>query len=189
MNLLDLMRNRRSVRKFSEQSIDDKQITAILEAGRLAPSGLNRQPWLFVVVKDKELKRKIRNHCEKEEKIFHQNCSADFKKGLKELNLTPAKPFLEQAPVFLVVFGKKSEPYWRQSVWIAVGYMILKIEDEGLASLTYTPPKVGFLNELLDIPVNYKAEVIIPIGYSNERVDTKSIKRKELSELVKFRYS
>lgn len=88
--------------------------------------------------------------------------------------------------MLLVVFGKKSEPYWKQSVWIAIGYMILKIEDEELASLTYTPPKLGFLNELLDIPITYKPEVIIPIGYSNETIDIKAGRRKDLSELVKF---
>lgn len=81
MNLLDLMRNRRSVRKFREQSIDDRQITAILEAGRLTPSGLNRQPWLFVVVKDKELREKFVNSVRKRRKDFIKPALLTSRKG------------------------------------------------------------------------------------------------------------
>jgi len=59
MNLLDVMRSRRSIRKYKQEPIADLLINEILEAGRWAPSGMNNQPWRFVVIKDESLKKKI----------------------------------------------------------------------------------------------------------------------------------
>ncbi|MCD6488840.1 MAG: hypothetical protein J7K21_06430 [Desulfurococcales archaeon] len=51
-----------------------------------------------------------------------------------------------------MVFRKTKEPYWVQSVWLAIGYLLLALEEKGLASLTYTPPKVKWANKLLNVP-------------------------------------
>ncbi|PKL17640.1 MAG: nitroreductase family protein [Spirochaetae bacterium HGW-Spirochaetae-5] len=59
MTLLDEIRSRRSVRKYREEPVSDQLISEILEAGRWAPSGLNNQPWRFVVIKDKTFKTKL----------------------------------------------------------------------------------------------------------------------------------
>ncbi|MBU4341978.1 MAG: nitroreductase family protein, partial [Candidatus Altiarchaeota archaeon] len=52
MEILDIIKNRRSVREFLDKEVDDSLIEKILEAGRWAPSGLNNQPWRFVIVRD-----------------------------------------------------------------------------------------------------------------------------------------
>ncbi|HPJ33512.1 MAG TPA: nitroreductase family protein [Spirochaetota bacterium] len=59
MNLLDIIRSRRSVRIYKEEHVSDTAINEILEAARWAPSGLNNQPWRFIVIKDGSLKKKI----------------------------------------------------------------------------------------------------------------------------------
>jgi len=59
MTLLDEIRSRRSVRKYRNETVTDQQINEILEAGRWAPSGMNNQPWRFVVIKDKTFKTKL----------------------------------------------------------------------------------------------------------------------------------
>lgn len=57
--LLELIKSRRSVRRFSEKQVDDSLLEQILEAGRWAPSGQNNQPWRFVIVRDDDIRRKM----------------------------------------------------------------------------------------------------------------------------------
>jgi len=59
MKILDIIRSRRSVRKYTSEPVQDITINEILEAARWAPSGLNNQPWRFVVIKDDSFKKKI----------------------------------------------------------------------------------------------------------------------------------
>ena len=74
-------------------------------------------------------------------------------------------------------------PYWLESTWISIGYMILAVEAKGLSSLTYTPSETGFLNALLDIPKDYCIVAILPIGFSEEKQRSKP-KRKNITQLV-----
>lgn len=53
MDILEAIRTRASVRDFTDEEVTDAEIEAVLEAGRRAPSGLNNQPWRFVVVRDR----------------------------------------------------------------------------------------------------------------------------------------
>jgi len=69
-----------------------------------------------------------------------------------------------KAPVLIMVFGRAGEPYWVQSVWLAIGYMLLALEEKGLASLTYTPSKVYWANKLLGVPEEYVLQAVIPVG-------------------------
>ncbi len=59
-------------------------------------------------------------------------------------------------------------PYWLESTWISIAYIILATEEEGLATLTYTPGQMKFLIPLLDLPEVYEPVVILPIGYPDE---------------------
>jgi len=180
------MKKRRSIRRYKISPISKQLINKIIEAARYAPSGLNRQPWFFVAVSNSELKERIRQECEEHERKLYEQVKGNFKESLSFFNLSPVKSFLTEAPYLIVVFAKKGEPYWKESVWICIGYMILKIEEEGLASLTYTPPRMSFLNDMLKISNNYKAVAILPVGYSDEKVDLNKRKRKLVDELVKF---
>lgn len=57
--ILTTIKNRRSIRRYTKENVPDKAIEAVLEAGRWAPSGLNNQPWKFVIIKDREVKQQL----------------------------------------------------------------------------------------------------------------------------------
>lgn len=59
MEILNIIKNRRSIRKFNDEPIPDNKIYEILEAGRWSPSGLNNQPWRFVVIRNRDIKEKL----------------------------------------------------------------------------------------------------------------------------------
>jgi len=92
------------------------------------------------------------------------------------------KPFLTEVPYLIAVFSSKKAPYSRESVWIAIGYLLLAIEEAGLASLTYTPPNRSEVAKLLNSPNDYRLEVLIPVGYPNEEKVKEP--RRSLYELV-----
>ncbi|MEO6335120.1 MAG: nitroreductase family protein, partial [Pyrinomonadaceae bacterium] len=129
----EMLNGRRTVRDFSSDPVPFELIEkAILTAGT-APSGANMQPWRFVVVKDREIKRKIRIAAEEEEyKSYHGRMSEKWLRRLAILGTDEHKPFLEIAPYLIVVFridlirdeetGETEPTYYSQeSVGIAVG--------------------------------------------------------------------
>ncbi len=186
MTIAELMKKRRTIRRYGTSTISRQLINRIVEAASYAPSGLNRQPWFFVALSNSDLKERIREKCEGCERRFHKQVKGSFKESLSFFGLSPAKSFLTEAPYLIVVFAKKDEPYWRESVWISIGYAILRIEEEGLASLTYTPPKMSFLNEMLKVSKSYEAVAILPVGYADEEVDLGKRRRKSTHQLLKF---
>ena len=111
-DLLQLMKNRRSTRKYSEDPLPLEKVYQILDAGRYAPSGGNTQPWMYIVVTKKELKEKIRAKAENIEKTFHAKANDTFKRWLEKRQITPEKRFLTEAPVLIVVAGWTKAPYW-----------------------------------------------------------------------------
>ena len=148
------IKNRRSVREFKNKNIDSKVIeNAILSAGS-APNGANLQPWHFVIIKNKKIKRKIRIEAEKEEKEFYNNkAPKEWLKALKPLGTDSNKEFLEIAPILIAIFEKKSSIeknkkiknyYVRESVGIATGILITCLHMSGLCMLTHTPKPYEF---------------------------------------------
>ena len=99
------LNRRRTVRDFSDREIPFEIIEkAILTAGT-APSGANMQPWRFVVVRDRKIKRRIREAAELEEyESYHGRMSEKWLKRLAVLGTDEHKPFLEIAPYLIVVF-------------------------------------------------------------------------------------
>ena len=168
-SLLELAKRRKSIRRYKPNA--EIPLTQVLEAVKVAleaPSGRNCQPWQFIIIYDKEMKHKIRVACEEAEKKFHEKVKGEFKKWLDERNITWRKPFLEEATYLIVVYTDKRCPYTVQSTWLAIGYLLLALEENGLASLTYTPSNTKMINDILDVPPQYKLEAIIPVGYPQE---------------------
>jgi len=177
MTLIELLKKRRSVRYYEKKKIPDEKILNILKAGKLAPSGADKQPWLYIIVKDLRLKRKIRENCEKVDEIWHRKASADIRKWLKKKNITSEKRFLSEAPVLICVFGDKKAPYWFESTWVSIAYIALAAVEEGLGTLTYTPGNPSFLNEILEVPDNYTPLAILPVGIPKQREKYKPVKK------------
>lgn len=189
---------RRSVREFSEEPIADDVLAACLRAAGTAPSGANRQPWTFVVVRDGELKRQIREAAEREEREFYERrITEQWREALEPFGTDANKPFLEQAPALIVVFrrlygidlqgGRQANYYTQESVGIAVGFLLAALHHAGLASLTHTPSPMAFLGELLQRPANERAFVLIPVGYPAEGCRVPDIQRKPFDEITIWR--
>jgi iodotyrosine deiodinase len=192
----EMIRRRRTVREFSDREVPFELIEkAILTAGT-APSGANLQPWHFVVVKDAEVKRKIRAAAEKEEyESYHGRMSDKWMRRLAPLGTDENKPFLEIAPYLIVVFRINSfiengatEPtyYSQESVGIAVGMLLAALHNMGLATLTHTPSPMKFLQEILGRPKTEVPFVLIPVGFPAENVKVPDIKRKNLEEIMEI---
>jgi len=88
MAIVELMKKRRSIRRYKISPISRQVISRIIEAASYAPSGLNRQPWFFVVVSKLDLKEKIRQECEKREQRFYDHVKGSFKESLSFLTLS-----------------------------------------------------------------------------------------------------
>ena len=99
------IKTRRSVREFSDNPVPIELITNAVKAASLAPSGANKQPWHFVIVKDLQIKKEIRSAAEKEEKAFYNYRAYDeWLKDLQPFETNWSKPFLEVAPYLIIVF-------------------------------------------------------------------------------------
>ena len=171
--LLELMKNRRTIRNYLPEPVSEESLNRILEAATLPPSGAGLLPYITIVVKNPEMKQQLRDEAQKVEIKYHENLTGHLKDKFHAMGISQEKPFLTEAPILLVIAGDPEKPYWLESTWIAISYMILAIENEGLGSVTYTPPKVNFLNQLLNIPENFIPQVILPIGYPVEKMQAK----------------
>jgi nitroreductase len=195
---LESIRRRRTVRDFAPDAIPMEAVDAAIEAAASAPSGANRQPWRFVVVRDPELKRRIREAAEAEEREFYERrATPAWLADLAPLGTDWRKPFLETAPCLIVVFRLDYEPtrladgserhhknyYVQESVGIAVGFLLAALHAAGLATLTHTPSPMAFLAEILGRPKHERAYLLVPVGYPAADARVPDISKKPLAEV------
>ncbi len=190
----ELLNRRRTVRDYSDQNVPLQLIERAIATAGTAPSGANMQPWRFVVVRDPDIKRRIRVAAEKEEhESYHGRMSEKWLRRLAALGTDEFKPFLEIAPYLIVVFritsieeNGETEPtyYSQESVGIAVGLLLAALHNMGLATLTHTPSPMKFLQEILGRPKNEVPFVLIPVGYPAEDAQVPDIKRGRLEEIM-----
>jgi nitroreductase len=189
------MRTRRSVRLFSPQPVPRELLDTALAVAGTAPSGANQQPWTFAVVSDPELKARIRDAAEKEEYAFYDHRATDeWKEAIEPIGTDWIKPHITDAPYVIVVFeqfwsrdehGEKVKHYWvKESVGIAVGFLLAALHVSGLAALTHSPAPMGFLRELLARPENERPFILIPVGYPADDAVVPDIERKPLDAFV-----
>ena len=192
--LMREMLNRRSIRDFSSEEIPEMVIKNVLKTAMTAPSGANKQPWKFVVVKDENIKKKIRIAAEKEEKKFYEHrATEEWLKDLNKFGTDWNKPFLENAPALIIVFrqsydnsggGKRKNYYVNESVGIACGFLLMALQNAGLVSLTHTPSPMGFLERILKRPKNEKAYLLIPVGFPAKNAEVPILNKKAYNRSV-----
>lgn len=192
-----LMQRRRTVREFSPEPVPFTLIELAIATAGTAPSGANMQPWRFHVVEDAEIKRRIREAAEQEERrSYGGRMPHAWLRRLAPLGTDWRKPFLEIAPYLIVVFRidylideetGESEPtyYTSESVGIATGLLLAALHNAGLATLTHTPSPMRFLSEILKRPKNEKPFVLIPVGYPAEGARVPDIRRARPEEIMK----
>ena len=191
----DLIVRRRSVRDFAPDDVAPELLDAAIEAASTAPSGANRQPWRFVVVRDATTKQRIRDAAEAEEREFYERrATREWLADLAPLGTDWRKPFLTTAAALIVVFALDGEPdesgvrhknyYVQESVGIAVGFLLAALHSAGLATLTHTPSPMGFLGRLLGRPRHERAYVLIPVGHPAADAQVPDIRRKPLHDVL-----
>ena len=189
---LSFMRTRRSVREFSDREVPLEIINNIVSAAASAPSGANKEPWFFSIIRDADVKHRIRLGAEKEEKLFYtQKAPKDWLKDLNKFGTDWHKEFLEIAPYLIVVFKqiydlddniKYKNYYVNESVGIACGFLLSAIHSAGLVALTHTPSPMGFLEKICNRPKNERAYLLIPIGYPAEDAEIPDLQKKDYNK-------
>jgi iodotyrosine deiodinase len=188
---------RRTVRDFSDRPVPAAVIAAALRAAGTAPSGANQQPWRFVAIADADVKRRIREAAEREEREFYAHrAPAEWREALATLGTDADKPFLEIAPWLIAVFyertgpevaGRKPKRYYpHESTGIATGLLIAALHRAGLATLTHTPSPMSFLNEILLRPRNEVPYLLLVVGHPAVGCRVPDIVRKSLDEIAQF---
>lgn len=173
---LDLITSRQSVRKYSDRLLEKEKLDRIIEAGRMAPSACNAQPWKFIVVTDPELVLKIAE-------------AASAK-------LIGMNSFVAEAPVILVIVREKpnfsskvgstikNKDYSLIDIGIATENICLQAKAEGIGSCIIGWFDEKMLKKLLDIPKSKRVELIITLGYSLSEQREK--RRKPAAETVSY---
>jgi iodotyrosine deiodinase len=167
---------RRTTRYFSERPVPRAVIETCLLAAGTAPSGANHQPWHFTVIESPDIKAKVREAAEEEERVFYQQkAPQEWLDALAPLGTDEEKPFLETAPYLIAIFSQKrggpnpgdmkKNYYVNESVGIATGILITALHHAGLATLTHTPAPMNFLNEICGRPDSEKPFLILVVGY------------------------
>jgi nitroreductase len=168
-----------------------------LRVAGTAPSGANQQPWTFVVISDEATKQRIRDAAEHEEELlYRERASDEYLEAIKPIGTNASKPHITDAPYLIAVFeqawhreldgSKRRHYYVRESVGIAVGFLLTALHTEGLSALTHAPSPMGFLREILDRPENERPFLLIPVGYPADEATYPELRRKSLDEFAVF---
>ena len=210
-SFLELVKKRRSVRRFKKDKVLDEHIERILEAGRWAPSASNSQPWEFIVVKDEEKKEKIIKYYIRQRELKREAEMTRDEEFRHYPGVSLQEPGFKSAPVFIVVIGdpriksacplmtyrEKGEKHFISSLANAVLLIHLEATELGLGSQYISdissPYTEAMLKDLLGIPEIYEVYEMIAIGYPDEepsipfRRELNEITHREKYEKQKFR--
>ena len=160
MEFTDVVRTRRSIRKYKPHTIPEDKLANILEAARLAPSGGNRQPWKFIIISDKEMKVKIAEACS------NQSWMADASVIIVGCWLPrPGREDISSA----------------RNVTIAMEHIVLAAVNEGLGTcwIGASRERAKALRSLLNIPPEVGINASITIGYAAAPPRQKTTKKIE----------
>ncbi|MGI9952768.1 nitroreductase family protein [Moorellaceae bacterium AZ2] len=166
--VLQIIKNRRSVRSYKDRQVEDKDLEAVLEAGSYAPSPGGSQPWHFTVVQDKEL---IRAMSEAAKEVARSR-EVEFLRALGE---NPEYHAFHGAPTVIVVSGDETQPFAPAACAAATQNMLLAAEALGLGScwvnfglMAFEGAKADHFRRVLGIPEGYKPLYSVCLGYRKE---------------------
>jgi nitroreductase len=193
MEFYELVKRRRSTRRFKEDPVPTESLGRILDAGRWAPSGGNLQPWRFVVVTDEDVKGKIAEICTRSSSEAWAHFSTATKGYLEKRGGTPSKQYMRKIPVLIAVCYEVSQRQRRDvalaSAWVAIENMLLAATAEGLASCPYTTygsKEEIALKEALQVPEQYHVAALLQLGYGSAQLPPPT--RKGIEEIVSYQH-
>lgn len=160
MDVLEAIKSRRSIREYQKDPVPEDLVLRVLEAGRWAPSANNSQPWNFIVLRDKEVRRRV-------------------------ADVTTHGDFLADAPLGIcVVIDPKASTHSVEDGATATYSMLLAARALGLGTCwigSYGSSYEGRVKEILSIPKEKRVLSIISLGFPDE---APSSDRKDLREIV-----
>lgn len=142
MDFFEVAKNRKSMREYSDRKIDNMIIEQIIDAGRVAATARNEQPWEFIVTFDKEVMKKICHMC-------------------------PNGPFIKDASCLIAVFSKNTK-YYLEDCSAATQNMLLAIEALGLGGCWIAGDKKDYaeaVKKIFNAPEEYRLVSMISVGY------------------------
>ena len=164
MELKEVIEKRESIRDYEDKPIPQDKLLRVLEAARLAPSGSNRQPWKFVVVKDRQTRQKLAQAAE-------------------------GQTFVGKAPVVIAAVATIPElvmicgvPEYAVDLAIAVDHLTLAAVDEGLGTCWIGAFSQEKVRNILKIPKSCRTVALLPLGFPKQQGRPKV--RKSLDEIV-----
>lgn len=156
---LETIFNRTSIRSYSDQKVEKDQIMTLLKAGMSAPSAVNKQPWEFIVIDDKDLMGKIGDEFKNAGMIKKASCAIIV---CGDMNLT---------------LGGDVQEFWVQDCSAATQNILLAAHSMGLGAVwcgVYpNPERVEALKNLLSLPDNIVPLNIVPIGVREKEQEPK----------------
>ena len=181
---MKVIQDRRSIREWTDEPVSEQDLAMILEAGRLAPSGENAQPWRFIIVRDAEMRRKLGALAgggsgrrftaefvtqQMQERFASLQDEAKKKAAFEKLTSGQVSAFLANAPLNIIVCGKKDVWDTPYDTSAAIENMLLMVTALGLGACWVIAPCIDIRDEerlkaLLDIPPGFKAISLISIG-------------------------
>ena len=191
MEVLEAIRKRRSIGKFKDTQLSEEQVRRLIEAARLAPSGSNVQPWRFIIVKDKELKRKLRKASFNQEfvesaavvivccgdllswKRTRKQVQGVLRKGDIKLGDDAEKELMERNIRAASAEMHERIPTTVLNVAIAIEHIVLEAVELGLGSCWVRLFDEKKMKELLDLPDHLYVVALLPIGVPDEDPDPK----------------
>ncbi len=186
MDIFQTIQERRSYRSYLNQPVEDEKLNSILEAGRWAPSVMNLQPWNFIVIKNQDVKTKLKQACQETLQTIYE---ASGWKWVSKFSIE----FLTEAPVVIVVTGDPKKTGADQflpnrgvgyafSCCAAIQNMHLAAHALGLGTLWFSLYETDKVKELLNIPAELDVISMIVLGYPTQ--PAAAVKRKPLEEIV-----
>ena len=177
-NFLSLVNQRQSVRKYTDQPVEEEKLRRCLEAARLAPSASNSQPWKFVVVNHPELVKKV---------------------GMETIGpLSSFNKFVPEAPVIVAIVIEKMKvltkigasiqerEYPLIDIGIAAEHFCLQATEEGLGTCMLGWFNEKPIKELLNIPKDRRIGLLITLGYAPEDYKLRQKIRKNPEDTITF---
>ena len=161
MEFFEVVKNRKSVREYSDKAVPKDLIEKIIDAGRLAATARNEQPWEFVVTSDKEILKKICGMC-------------------------PNGPFIKDASHLVAVFSKDTK-YYIEDCSAATENMLLAIEALGLAGCWVAGDKKDYaevIRKMFNAPDGYKLVSMITVGYTKK--EEKPHPKRNLKDVLRW---
>jgi nitroreductase len=179
------IQDRRSIREFTADPVSDQDLDMILEAARQAPSGENAQPWRFIVVKDEAMRKRMgaiagggsgrrftAEYVTKkmQERFSNLQDEAKKKAAFEKLTSGQVSAFMAEAPVNIVVCGKKDVWDMPYDTSAAIENILLMVTALGLGACWVIAPCIDIrdeerMKELLGIPEGYKAVSVLSVGH------------------------